>query len=115
MRESLSSDLNQLVFGVGFVDTSLLRWLDTCDTLELFCDGIRLGIGLAFGVDKRRRDAISVAYICCGGTNISTEFSFVEKSDLLDGGEVDFFFENRSFTCYMGEKKYKFYLYLKSI
>lgn len=61
---------------------------------------MRLGTGLAFGVDRRRRDAISGACVE-SGSNVSTEFSFVENSDLLDGGEADFFLENNSFTCYL--------------
>lgn len=99
LRESLSNDLNQLVFGgVGFDDASL-RWLDTCDNFELFCDGIRFGIGLAFGVESRRRVAISIARAGDDVSNVSTEFSLGKTSDLFDGGEVDFLRVNNSFTC----------------
>lgn len=99
LRESLSNDLNQPVFcGAGFEDASL-RWLDTCDNFELFCDGIRFGMGLAFGVESRRRVAISIARAGDDVSNVSTEFSFGETSDLFDGGEVDFLRVNNSFTC----------------
>lgn len=62
-RDNRSNDLNQLVFGAGGAETSLLRWLDTCDILELFCDGIRFGTGLAFGVDNLRLVAISMVSV----------------------------------------------------
>lgn len=106
LRESLSNDLNQPVFcGVGFEDDASLRWLDTCDSFELFWDGIRLGIGLAFGVERRRRVAISIARVGDDVSNVSTEF-FGEISDLFDGGELDFLRVNNSFTCcYMFQKK----------
>lgn len=117
-RERRSSDLNQLVFGVGFVETSLLRWLETCDILELFCDGMRLGTGLAFGVERRRLDAISMAYDVGGGggecgSNVSTEFSLNDASDLFDDGDGDFFFElmeNSSFiwNCTRNVLRYLF-------
>lgn len=105
LRESRSSDLNQLVFGVGFDDTSLLRWLDTCDILELFCDGMRLGIGLAFGVDRRRLVAISMACVAGDGSNVSTSYSFDDISDLLEGGDDDFFRTNNSFICKIKMKR----------
>lgn len=85
--------MNQLVFGAGFVDTSLLRWLDTCEIFELFCDGMRSGTGLAFGVERRRLDAISMACVGGGGSNTSTSFSLNDASDLFDEGDGDFFFE----------------------
>lgn len=65
-------------------------------------------MGLAFGVDNRRREAISVACIWAGGSIDSTEFSFAEKSDWFDGGEVDFFRENNSFTCCSDQIKINF-------
>lgn len=52
LRESLSIDLNQPNFCGIFsccVDDELL----------LFCDGVRLGSGLALGVDRRRRVEMS--------------------------------------------------------
>lgn len=100
LRDSLSNDLNQplLVDGVGFGDASL-RWLDICDNFELFCDGIRFGMGLAFGVDRRRRVAMSMGRGGDDVSNVSTAFGFREISDLFDGGEVDFFRVNNSFTC----------------
>lgn len=102
LRESLSNDLNQPDDfdggGVCFDDASL-RWLDTCDNFELFCDGIRFGMGLAFGVESRRRVAISIARVGDAVSNVSTEFSFDKCSVLFDGGEVDFLRVNNSFTC----------------
>lgn len=99
LRESLSSDLNQLPFdGVGFGVASL-RWLDPCDNFELFCDGMRFGMGLAFGVESRRRVAISTARGGDDVSNVSALFCFDDISDLFDGGELDFFRVNSSFTC----------------
>lgn len=98
LRESLSNDLNQLVFGADFEDASL-RWLDTCDNFELFCDGMRFGIGLAFGVDSRRRVAISMARVGDGEPKVSAAFPFRDISDLLDGGEADFLRVKSSLTC----------------
>lgn len=94
--------MNQLVFGADLAEASLLRWLDTCEIFELFCDGMRFGIGLALGVERRRLVAISIA---CGGgigSKISTSMCLCEISDLLDVGDGDFFFElieNSSFIC----------------
>lgn len=56
-------------------------------------------MGLAFGVESRRRVAISIARVGDAVSNVSTEFSFDKFSVLFDGGDEDFLRVNNSFTC----------------
>lgn len=56
LRDKRSSDLNQPSFcGVSVSN-------DVLELFELFCDGVRFGIGLAFGVDKRLLVAMSESF-----------------------------------------------------
>lgn len=91
-RDNRSNDLNQLVFGAGGADISLLRWLDTCDIFELFCDGIRFGTGLAFGVDNLRLVAMSMVSVDSG----------IECFTTVRSGEC-FFFEPIENICKRNE------------
>lgn len=57
-----SSDLNQPnLFADDDVDDGVSPMVLVCsdELLVLFCDGVRFGSGLAFGVDKRRRVEMS--------------------------------------------------------
>lgn len=58
LRDKRSSDLNQ----PSLVGASDVVCNEVLELFVLFWDGVRFGSGLALGVDKRRRVAISDSY-----------------------------------------------------